>query len=345
MRVLNLEHDLCLATEEVNFIPPKVVVEFARRCRWLERFMRGPEGDQRWIVPWGWNLQLKERLLKEGVPEEELPTGEELEFIKENSRREVAVELLGYLKGNFEDWDNGGKIVPSVYRIVAHSLQEIEDFLQEKGKVVLKAPLSGSGKGIRFVTKELMETDRGWCMRILGSQGAVMVEERLDVVQEFAMLFEVVDRGIKFLGYSMFYASNGAYKGNLLASNGYLEEKLVEVAANATSWGGEKGVETGILGKPGVCVTRKTLEVIREKVAGFLQERLCGRYSGFVGVDMFLYRDGEERIMVNPAVEINLRMTMGLIARNIYDYHREEFLLGEGTHCFEPDRGIFPIEK
>lgn len=345
MRVLNLEHDLCLASGEQNFIPPRALVEFAQRCRWIERFMRAPEGEVRSIVAWGWDMQLKERLLKEGVPEGELPTVEEMEFIKENSRREVAVELLGYLKGNFEDWDNGGKIVPSVYRIVAHSLKEIEDFLQEKGKAVLKAPLSGSGKGIRFVTKELMETDRGWCMRVLGSQGAVMVEERLDVVQEFAMLFEVGDRGIKFLGYSMFYASNGAYKGNLLASNGYLEEKLVEVAANATSWGGEKGVGTGILGKPGVCVTRKTLEVIREKVAGFLQERLCGRYSGFVGVDMFLYRDGEERIMVNPAVEINLRMTMGLIARNIYDYHREEFLLGEGTHCFEPDRGIFPIEK
>lgn len=345
MRVLNLEHDLCLATEEVNFIPPKAVVEFARRCRWLERFMRGPEGEQRRIVPWGWNLQLRERLLKEGVPEGELPTVEELEFIKENSRREMAVELLRCLNSNLEDWENRVSTVSSEYRIVAHSLQEIEDFLQEKGKVVLKSPLSGSGKGIRFVTKELMETDRGWCMRILGSQGAVMVEEWLDVVQEFAMLFVVGDSGIKFLGYSMFYASNGAYKGNLLASNGYLEEKLVEVAANATSWGGEKGVETGILEKPGVCVTRKTLEVIREKVAEFLQERLCGRYSGFVGVDMFLYRDGEERIMVNPAVEINLRMTMGLIARNVYDYHREEFLLGEGTHCFEPDRGIFPIEK
>lgn len=346
MRVLNLEHDLCLATEEVNFIPPKSVVEFARRCRWLERFMRGPDGDKSAVVPWGWNLQLKERLLKEGVPEGELPTGEELEFIKENSRREVAVELLRYLKGHFEDWDNGGKIVPSVYRIVAHSLQEIEDFLQEKGKVVLKSPLSGSGKGIRFVTKELMETDRGWCMRILGSQGAVMVEERLDVVQEFAMLFEVsgcgiadgagskdavaavvAAGGVKFLGYSMFYASNGAYRRNLLASNEYIAEKLAQLP----------DMDASIVGR--------FLEETRKWIEIFLQERLGGKYAGFVGVDMFLYRDGEEIIMVNPAVEINLRMTMGLIARNIYDYHREEFLLGEGTHCFEPDRGIFPIEK
>ncbi|MBR4089029.1 MAG: hypothetical protein IKK19_07010, partial [Bacteroidales bacterium] len=282
MRVLNLEHDLCLATEEVNFIPPKAVVEFARRCRWIERFMRGPEGHGYAVMPWGWNLQLKESLLKEGVPEEELPTGEELEFIKENSRREMAVELLGYVKGNFEDWDNGGKIVPSEYRIVAHSLQEIEGFLQEKGKAVLKAPLSGSGKGIRFVTKELMETDRGWCMRILGSQGAVMVEERLDVVQEFAMLFEVEDRGIKFLGYSMFYASNGAYRGNLLASNGYLEEKLVEIAskeiaANIAPGRPEERAEDEMSGKPEARVTVKTLEKIREMVAGFLQQRLGGK--------------------------------------------------------------------
>ncbi len=341
-RELNLEHDLCLATEEMNFIPPRAVVEFAQKCRWIERFMRAPEGGQSAVVTWGWDIQLRERLLKEGVPEEELPTQEELKFIKEYSRREMAVELLGYLNGNWRDWENGNRMVPSEYRIVAHSLRDVEEFIVKNGRIVLKAPLSGSGKGVRFVTGEMMETDKGWCRRMLESQGTVIVEERLDVVQEFAMLFEVGDRGIKFLGYSMFYASNGAYKGNLLASNGYLEEKLVEVAANATSWGGEKGVETGILGKPGVCVTRKTLEVIREKVVGFLQERLCGRYSGFVGVDMFLYRDGEERIMVNPAVEINLRMTMGLIARNIYDYHREEFLLEDGTHCFEPERGIFP---
>ncbi|MBE6224924.1 MAG: hypothetical protein E7122_06840 [Bacteroidales bacterium] len=366
MRVLNLEHDLCLATEEVNFIPPGPVVEFARRCRWLERFMRAPEGEEGRIVPWGWNMQLRERLIKEGVPEGELPAREELEFIKENSRREVAVELLAFLNGisrsgsscvyrdciptagaeGRADSTAGGGIFESIspgYRIVAHSLQEIEGFLQEKGKVVLKAPLSGSGKGVRFVTNELMETDIGWCRRVLARQGAVIVEERLDVVQEFAMLFEVSscskpecadmkDMGTKgaagmvadvtkFVGYSMFYASNGAYKGNLLASNEYIEEFL----------GGDIG--------------RELLVAVKENIKSFLSGRLAGRYTGFVGVDMFIYRNSRGRVLLNPAVEINMRMTMGLIARNIYDFHREEFQLGEGTHCFEPERGIFPIEQ
>lgn len=364
---------MCLASGERNFIPPRAVVEFAQRCRWIGRFMRAPEGDGRSIVPWGWDMQLKERLLKEGVPAEELPSDGELEFIKENSRREVAQQLLEHLAKEVS-------MVSPDYRIVAHSLQEVEEFLEERGRVVLKAPLSGSGKGVRFVTGGLMETDRGWCRRILESQGAVIVEQRLDVVQEFAMLFEVgaaqcgmkpwgaapceedsarvegtcIGR-IKFLGYSMFYASNGAYKGNLLASNSFLEEKLEGIAGKETL---EELVENGESeefgksaggadrsGEMDMCAGKTILKGIRDKVAGFLQKKLGGRYTGFVGVDMFLYRDGEGRILLNPAVEINLRMTMGLIARNIYDWHREEFSLGEGTHCFEPERGIFPVEE
>ena len=210
MWVFNVEHDLCLASGERNFIPSRAVVEFAQRCRWIGKYMPVPQGAGR-IVPWGWNMQLKERLLREGVPAAELPSDAELEFIKENSRRELAVELLEHLNGNFGDWVRGGVIVSSRYRIVAHSLREIDEFLEKMGRVVLKAPLSGSGKGVRFVAGELMETDRGWCRRTLESQGAVIVEERLDVVQEFAMLFEVgavsagvegtCIGGIKFLGY------------------------------------------------------------------------------------------------------------------------------------------------
>lgn len=355
MWVFNVEHDLCLASGERNFIPPRAVVEFAQRCRWIGKYMPVPQGAWR-IVPWGWNMQLKERLLREGVPAAELPSDAELEFIKENSRRELAVELLEHLNGGYDgswgddgksskngswgDRERGGRIVSSRYRIVAHSMREIEEFLVKKGRVVLKAPLSGSGKGVRFVTRGLMETDRGWCRRTLESQGAVIVEERLDVVQEFAMLFEVGAGGIKFLGYSMFYASNGAYKGNLLASNGYIEEKLAGIVGNAICRESGGSVETGMQGNPEVSELGETLGQIRENVAGFLQEKLCGRYTGFVGVDMFLYRGGEGRVMINPAVEINLRMTMGLIARNIFDHHREELQLGDGTHCFEPERGI-----
>lgn len=377
--IFNPEHDLCLADGSGSFIPPAAIVEFARRCSWVERFMLEPTvavqdasakglatGDagvsdsgcavatvtHMEIVPWGWNRTLRDRLLREGVPAEQLPDDGQLDFIREHSRRELAVELHESLCAECAQCSTvqSGYVVPPTYRTVAHTMEEIEAFLHEKGRVVLKAPLSGSGKGVRFVSGELMETDRGWCKRTLQRQGAVIVEQRMELVKEFAMLFEVGNVGeagnsqVKFRGYSLFYATNGAYKGNLLASNEYIEKVLGEFVP--------------------VEELRQTQEAIR----AFLQKKVQGKYRGFVGVDQFVAEaaDGEEAQVAavndhaaevdgadgaedlsgrkycwNPAMEINLRMTMGLVARNIYDFHAAEYNLGEGTHCFEPEKGIF----
>jgi hypothetical protein len=330
--IFNPEHDLCLASGDVNFIPPAAAVRFAQQGQWIERFMRAPEGIQAGcgnaagkIVPWGWNAVLKRKLMDEGWPVELLPSDEQLEFIRENSRRELAVELLERLQGAGVEClpapATSATILPHTYRTIAHTLEEIESFLHQHRRVVLKAPLSGSGKGIRFVTGELMETDRGWCRNTLQKQGAVIVEQRMEILQEFAMLFECTPAAerpygnVAFRGYSMFYASNGAYKGNILASNEHIENTL-------TRW-----IPKGMLHK------------VQEGIARWLQEKLQGKYTGFIGVDQFICPHNGA-MLYNPAMEINLRMTMGLIARNIYDYHKEEYTLGEGTHCFEPERGI-----
>ena len=340
--IFNPEHDLCLASGDVNFIPPASAVRFAQEGKWIEKFMRAPGGvaDKgsgsgscscsgsgncaSQVVPWGWNAVLKCKLIGEGWPLEMLPSDEELEFIRENSRREVAVELLERL----QDDQAAAKpkapassaspvsILPSTYRIIARSLDEIESFLVQCSRIVLKAPLSGSGKGIRFVTGGLMETDRGWCRKTIQKQGAVIVEQRMEILQEFAMLFECTrsaEQGkVTFRGYSMFYTSNGAYKGNILASDEYIENRLAK-------W-----------------VPEEMMHKLQAEIARWLEEKLQGKYTGFVGVDMFISEGG----ILNPAMEINMRMTMGLIARNIYDFHKEEYSLGEGTHCFEPERGI-----
>ena len=351
--IFNPEHDLCLADGSGSFIPPAAIVEFARKCRWVERFMgdgelygRRPACDDAGevaeeckglvtsVVPWGWNRCLRDRLLKEGVPAELMPDDEQLDFIRESSRRELALELLEFLHRESESAGGVFPVVCPQYRIAAHSLEEIEAFIQEKERVVLKAPLSGSGKGVRFVAGELMETDRGWCRRTLQRQGAVIVEQRMEIIKEFAMLFEVDGVGhpgggqVKFRGYSLFYAGNGAYKGNLLASNEYIEKEL------------------------GKYVPVGELRRVRSLVERFLQEKLQGKYDGFVGVDQFVAaqtgdgnqeeRQSGRKYLWNPAMELNLRMTMGLVARNIYDFHRDEFQLGEGTHCFEPEKGVFP---
>ena len=134
--IFNPEHDLCLASGDVNFIPPAAAVRFAQEGKWIEKFMRAPGGVRLGsgsgkIVPWGWNSVLKRKLMDGGWSPEILPSDVELEFIRENSRRELAVELLERLQGV-------PTILTHTYRIIAHSLEEIESFLSRNQRIVLK---------------------------------------------------------------------------------------------------------------------------------------------------------------------------------------------------------------
>ena len=65
------------------------------------------------------------------------------------------------------------------------------------------------------------------------------------------------------------------------------------------------------------------LNWIRRELTNFLREKVATVYTGFVGVDMFVYKqctiENAIEYKINPVVEFNLRMTMGMVARTIYD--------------------------
>ena len=111
------------------------------------------------------------------------------------------------------------------------------------------------------------------------------------------MLFECHHEGIDFIGYSLFEARNGAYIRNILASN--------------------EDIESIIAGY----ISRDTLNSIREDLTSILADTLVGYYEGFLGVDQMICQT-DSPVFV-PVSEINLRMTMGLIARNQYDNGRD----------------------
>ena len=109
------------------------------------------------------------------------------------------------------------------------------------------------------------------------------------------MLFECHREGIDFLGYSLFESRNGAYSRNILASN--------------------EDIEAIIAGY----IPKATLISIRERLKDILADTLTGHYEGFLGVDQIICQ--RDFPILVPVSEINLRMTMGLIARNQYDSH------------------------
>ena len=116
------------------------------------------------------------------------------------------------------------------------------------------------------------------------------------------MLFECHPEGIDFIGYSLFESRNGVYNRNILASN----EDIEDIIAGY--------------------ILRDTLTAIREELTSILADTLVGHYEGFLGVDQMICPNVSPIFI--PVSEINLRMTMGLIARNQYDH----FHLAESQH-------------
>ena len=285
--IFNPEHDLCIANGDENFVPPRSAVGFAKENIDLSECLKRTNKQRRQIIPWGWNHALKKRLINEGIDPATLPSEDELQFIRTHSRREFALDVHSRL--SCED----SQVIGPDYRSVAMNISEIEAFISANGSAVLKSPLSGSGKGIRFVRESLSESDEGWCRRTLDKQGSVIVERRFEIIKECAMLFECHHEGIDFIGYSLFESRNGAYSKNILASNEDIEDLIAGY------------------------IPRNTLIGIREELTAILADTFTGYYEGFLGVDQIICNTDSPLFI--PVSEINLRMTMGLVARNRYD--------------------------
>ena len=294
--IFNPEHDLCIANGDENFVPPRSAVGFAKENIDLSEHLKRPNKQRRQIVPWGWNHSLKKRLINEGIDPATLPSEEDLQFIRTHSRREFALDVHSQIISD------APQVIGPDYRIVATSINEIEEFISANGSAVLKSPLSGSGKGIRFIRERLSESDEGWCRKTLAKQGSVIAEQRFEIIKECAVLFECHNEGIDFIGYSLFESRNGAYSKNILASNEDIEDIVADY------------------------IPRDTLIAVREDLKNILADTLVGHYEGFLGVDQIICQTDSPVFI--PVSEINLRMTMGLIARNQYD-RVNIFLTGE----------------
>ncbi len=363
--IFNPEHDLCLANGDMNFIPPFSALRFAQDCAGLTAWADGSAEDVaraeaavhrlrscaeaaagadsaaglpacydvgapvRRIIPWGWDAVLKRRLQRQGMPDALLPSDEQLSRIRRLSHRTVAAEAERFIAS--EIGDSG--LCPARPVLAISDPADIAPAVDRIGEVVLKAPWSGSGKGLRYTRRgELSESDMGWCRHIIARQGCVMLERRERVIQDFAMLFSISERDeVKFEGYSLFWNEGGAYRGNVLAGDGWIRGRL-----------------SGM-------IPAEVLDRARAAVTEFLTRRFAGCYRGYVGVDMFVYEDdaeecpaawtdgdaervsassstgmrrsGRRRFRLAPCVELNVRMTMGLLARRLADRHlpRETF--------------------
>jgi len=217
------------------------------------------------------------------VSEDALPSAKELIRLRSYSNRLHAVEILRELQTEEEIFCGESRFFTDTEELYAW-LQSIS------GNKVLKMPLSGSGKGLIWILGEITDKQRDWCRRIVREQGGVVAEPVLTKVQDFAMEFYLHEGTVCFVGYSMFSAAaSGAYTGNELLSDTRIEEKLTNFIS---------------------------VELLR-RLRNSLIEKLSGRfplYTGYAGVDMMVC-ETLGGYCLQPCVEINMRMNMGIVAR------------------------------
>lgn len=321
--IFNPDHDMALANSDVNYMPPAAARQFALDMAvfpaWYadeESFVLASspfnksfldqkrqlfpslpqlvteteitEADYR-PIPWGWNPALCKKLSNLGISQSHLPTDDRLNAIRQVSHRLRAVELLRKLT------IDSSYCGSSVYMT---DKEELRNFVLNNNPCVLKAPLSGSGKGLNWCKGQFTFHIEHWCENILKQQGGVVAEPLYNKVIDFAMQFYAdADGKVTFTGYSLFQTNtSGAYMGNILSTDKDIEARLSHY------------------------ISVEYLKTVRNAIVRELNGTLSGIYTGYFGIDMMICLfDEEPRYRLHPCVEINLRMNMGMASRIFYD--------------------------
>jgi hypothetical protein len=245
-----------------------------------------------------------------GIDDELLPSDEQLSLVRELSHRRVAARLLGNLLQSLEASPTMASLQsleasPTTTQLQSleaspttecYSISEVEEVLACHPRAVLKAPWSSSGRGLRFTglpdgsgdsKSPLTPALEGWLRGVLARQGSVMVEPYYNKVKDFGMEFEALaDGSIKYCGLSLFHTANGAYTGNIVATEQRKREMMGRYLSSAI------------------------IDEVKEHICHHLEDILQGRYQGPLGVDMMVI-GADNGFQLHPCVEINLRRTMG----------------------------------
>lgn len=237
------------------------------------------------IDVWGWDSAIRHTLQRKGINPDCLPTDEALRSLRDISHRQWGAEVLSCVRQDTALTVGEAEL--------AKTVEAIDGKLAQGGAWVLKAPWSCSGRGVRYVEGQLPQQVRAWVMKVIQQQGGIMVEPKYNKVKDFGMEFYSDGKGgIRYKGLSLFQTANGAYAGNLLAT----EDDKIEILQQH--------------------ISIERLGEVTEKLIKCFSARLRNIYKGPLGVDMMIVASDDSRqpCLLHPCVEVNLRRTMGHVA-------------------------------
>lgn len=342
LHLFNPENDLALARNLSHYTAPPAAAELARAGESLPLWY-GADGDSfvtsginaQWLrkmrdtfgigltpwnhepagfeaSPWGWSKNVATRFASLGFRADQLPDSSTLDRIREiSSRRSSCILSSGLAEAGLmpEEW----------CAEMINTAEEALDYCRRIGDALFKLPWSSSGRGqIRVHGAEDFHARKQAIEGALRRYGFITGEPfHRNKAADIALLFESGEDGrVRPAGLSLFEtAPNGDYAGNVLAPDAAISEYLQR--------------RFGI----GDSLTRTSAVL-----TAALENLIAGSYRGPMGVDMMILDDGA----VVGCVELNLRMTMGHVARRFHDRYCAPEMSGRFHIARTTESGIAP---
>ena len=253
-----------------------------------------PDGSIDAIYPWGWSpaahFKLKNLKGKCSSKFRESPVFNWEEEHKLLFERATSLDFLkGILANNAPDWFIKKEMTGSKVT----NREEIDLILRDHSPLVLKAPMSSSGRGIQIIRNAKLNTsNKQWISGVLKQQSYLIAEPHLEKLFDLSFQFRVLsDSKIEYLGFSIFETnSNGQYRGTLIHPD------LKKIAPD------ENASELMEMISATAKIMSKALE--SSNYAHF--------HRGFLGVDAMIFKHQKDLLM-QPCIEINSRMNMGVL--------------------------------
>lgn len=236
------------------------------------------------LRPWGWDALLMKQMERLGLSASLFPDAEQFKSIVSLSGRSTSAKLLTGLQEL-----NSPLLTGEAF--VCTDLSEVERRCATFPVCLLKAPWSGSGRGLRRIDGRLGADDKGWAKNVLNKQKYVMVEPYYTKVQDFAMEFFSDGKGqVCYEGFSIFSTDKQTYNGGFVVSEPQALSLLTPY------------------------VPASLLHDVERRLSLALSSLVGLTYKGPLGVDMMIVKGEGNSYFLHPCVELNLRTTMGYFA-------------------------------
>ena len=234
-------------------------------------------------APWGWSLDAKRQFLAAGVDAGSCPSDDAIDMMRSLSHRKTAAVIINHLA-------TGGPC-----GIECDNPQLAVALEAKRPGCYFKSPWSGSGRGVFCASSLSPDALYKRAEGIIHRQGSVIVEPGLDKVMDFAVLFHSDGISATYKGLSVFETEpRGMYTGNIVAPQPVLADMI--------------GAQCDI----------HQLQHIIKRLQSILTDIITAKgYRGWLGIDMMVYRNGNGHNTIMPCVELNLRMTMGVVAMKV----------------------------